>query len=143
MPIIQELMLGINFRHSVTEDCAEYTGNVIFIEQTLIAIDYADGLIIIADHFLLQTHIIDRSVHISAICKLNGFVHELLIPSFGIYLCTKLFRGHINDMENIRCFLRINRIGWPKHILIRSKCFDAGLIYYPAGYGYSCLTVLA
>ena len=135
-------MLGIDFRHIGTKNCTEYTRHIIFIEQTLIAVNYPNGLIIIADHFLLQTHIINRRVHISAIGKLNGFIHKLLIPSLGIYLCPELFRGHVYNMENIGCFLRINRIGRPKYILIRGKCLDAGLVYHPAGYGDGGFPVL-
>ena len=82
MTVIQKLMLGINFRYAVAKDRAVNTGNIILIEQALIAVNYADGLVVVANDFFLQAQIVNHGVHFSLLGKFDCLVHELLVPSF-------------------------------------------------------------
>ena len=135
-------MLGIDFRYAVAKDRAVNAGNVILIEQALIAVNYADGLVIVANDFFLQAQIVNYRIHFSALGKFNCLIHELLVPSFRANLCPELFGCHIDDVKDVGRFLRINRIRWPKYVLIGSEGFDAWLIDHSAGYGYRSLSIL-
>ena len=143
MSVVHQLVLGVTIRNARIEDRTEDTRYVVFVQKPLVSIDDFDVLIVIVNELVLLADLVKRVLRFRITRSIDHLLDKVLVPSLGVDLCTNLFGSHVHHVENVGCFLRVNRVVRPKDVLVRGQRFYPGAAHDFSRNRNGSLTVFA